>query len=559
MMRTVILPLCLAVGAPTARLVAHAQAPQASSPAAASTTRLMRFAGGLIDAAGEPLAGPQSVTFTLFDQPQGGTALWTETLTVAADDRGRFVVNLGSSTPLPQDVFTDEQARWIGTAIDGRDLGRTALVAVPYALKAADADTLGGHAAATYVRARGDGRLETSAGLLSGPAVDGVGVAGQIAKWAGSTTLGSSVISESASNRIGFGLTDPTGGGVVDSVFTIRNYDNNTGFGILNETQQRRFAINTLASGGWQMYDGGNTTWNAGIAQWKGNIGLGTSNPQRLLQVGPGVDAMFTVEGSDASPNAGYIRFGDQTGWKLYFGRSRESSGGALNTGTTGILMTLRDDGTVGIGTRFPAAKLNVDVGAGSTDALRARAVYGGALVLEGLGCCTRNLAEGVVNGSTPVFHITTFGTYVAGSDFAEALPVRGDKRDYEPGDVLVISTESPGAVEKASRPYDPRVAGVYSTRPAMLGADKGGVSRIDAEDVPIAIVGIVPTKATTENGPIQVGDLLTTSSTPGHAMKASPVSIGAAQLYPTGTIVGKALESLPDGSGVIKVLVTLK
>jgi hypothetical protein len=136
---------------------------------------------------------------------------------------------------------------------------------------------------------------------------------------------------------------------------------------------------------------------------------------------------------------------------------------------------------------------------------------------------------------------------------------VRGDKRDYEPGDVLVISTESPGAVEKASRPYDPRVAGVYSTRPAMLGADKGGVSRIDAEDVPIAIVGIVPTKATTENGPIQVGDLLTTSSTPGHAMKASPVSIGAAQLYPTGTIVGKALESLPDGSGVIKVLVTLK
>ena len=437
--------------------------------------------------------------------------------------------------------------------------GRTALVSVPYALKAADADTLGGKPAGAYVRTREDGRLETNAGLLSGPAVDGTGVAGQIAKWASSTTLGSSVISETASNRIGFGLTDPTGGGVVDSVFTIKNYDNNTGFGILNESQQRRFAINTLAAGGWQMYDGGNSTWNPGLAQWKGNIGLGTSNPERLLQIGPGTDAMFTVEASNGSPNAGYVRFGDQTGWKLYFGRSRESSGGALNSGTTGILMTLRDDGNVGIGSQSPAAKLHVNVGAGTTDALRARAVYGGALVLEGLGCCTRNLAEGVINGSIPVFHITTGGTYVAGSDFAEALPVRGDKRDYEAGDVLVISTESPGAVEKARRPYDPRVAGVYSTRPGILGADKDGVSRIDAEDVPMAIVGIVPTKVTTENGPIEAGDLLTTSSRPGHAMKASPLSIGGSQLYPTGTIVGKALESLKDGSGVIKILVTLK
>jgi len=555
MIRALILSTSIAIGWSTALAVGHAQAPQAE----VSTTRLVRFAGVLTDATGGPLTGPQAVTLTLFDQAEGGVALWSETLTVIADERGGYVVNLGSSTPLPQDIFSTEQARWIGTAIHGRDLGRAALVSVPYALKAADADTLGGHAAATYVRTREDGRLETSAGLLSGPAVDGAGVAGQIAKWASGTTLSSSVISESGSNRIGFGLTDPTGGGVVDSVFTIKNYDNNTGFGILNESQQRRFAINTLANGGWQTYDGGNSTWNAGFAQWKGNIGLGTSNPERLLQIGPGTDAMFTVEASNGSPNAGYVRFGDQTGWKLHFGRSRESSGGALNSGTTGVLMTLRDDGNVGIGKISPAARLDIDVGAGTTDALHARAVYGGALILEGLGCCTRNLAEGKINGNIPVFHITTFGTYVAGSDFAEAVPVRGDKLGYESGDVLVISTESPGAVEKASRPYDSRIAGVYSTRPGILGADKDGVSRIDAQDVPMAIVGIVPTKVTTENGPIQVGDLLTTSSTPGHAMKASPLSIGAGQLYATGTIVGKALESLKEGSGVIKILVTLK
>jgi len=49
-------------------------------------------------------------------------------------------------------------------------------------------------------------------------------------------------------------------------------------------------------------------------------------------------------------PNAGYIRFGDNTGWKLHFSRSREKSavtGGTLNTGTTGALLTIQDNGNV--------------------------------------------------------------------------------------------------------------------------------------------------------------------------------------------------------------------
>ena len=59
--------------------------------------------------------------------------------------------------------------------------------------------------------------------------------------------------------------------------------------------------------------------------------------------------------------------------------------------------------------------------------------------------------------------------------------------------------------------------------------------------------------------GPVQVGDLLTTSSTPGYAMKASPIRVGGATLYRTGTILGKALEPLKEGKGIIKVLVTLR
>ena len=81
----------------------------------------------------------------------------------------------------------------------------------------------------------------------------------------------------------------------------------------------------------------------------------------------------------------------------------------------------------------------------------------------------------------------------------------------------------------------------------------------MDANDIPVAIVGIVPTKVSAENGPIQPGDLLTTATVPGHAMKASPVLVSGVALYPTGTILGKALGSLETGTGLIRVLVTLK
>lgn len=93
----------------------------------------------------------------------------------------------------------------------------------------------------------------------------------------------------------------------------------------------------------------------------------------------------------------------------------------------------------------------------------------------------------------------------------------------------------------------------IYSTRPGMLGADKNGTSRVDADEVPVAIVGIVPTKVSAMNGRIRVGDLLTTSSTPGYAMRC------ANRVKCVGAIVGKALEPLAGGRGVIKMLVMLR
>jgi hypothetical protein len=169
------------------------------------------------------------------------------------------------------------------------------------------------------------------------------------------------------------------------------------------------------------------------------------------------------------------------------------------------------------------------------------------------------NFIDGVdrtaAGAETRRFHIDRNGTYTAGSDFAEALPAAGDPADYGPGDVLVISLDRPGGVEKCRQPYDGRVLGVYSTRPGFLGADKEGVTEVAAGDLPVAVLGIVPVKVSAENGPIQAGDLLTTSSTPGHAMRCEELE----QCF--GRTLGKALEGLDAGqdTGVIRVLVTLQ
>lgn len=95
-----------------------------------------------------------------------------------------------------------------------------------------------------------------------------------------------------------------------------------------------------------------------------GNVGMGGNlTIAGTSTIGNNSNASFMLAPSDASPNAGYIRFGDQTGWKLHFARSRESSGGTFNAGTTGTLMTIQDNGNVGIGTVSPDSKLQIDKG----------------------------------------------------------------------------------------------------------------------------------------------------------------------------------------------------
>lgn len=132
------------------------------------------------------------------------------------------------------------------------------------------------------------------------------------------------------------------------------------------------------------------------------------------------------------------------------------------------------------------------------------------------------------------------------GADFAEMLPA---EEGLEPGDVLVIGSE--GKLERSGEAYQSSVVGVYSTRPGFVGGS--GIDQDMTGKIPLAVIGVVPVKASAENGTIRPGDLVTTASTPGHAMRCK----GAEKCF--GRTIGKALQGLKDGTGVIKLLVLLQ
>lgn len=135
-------------------------------------------------------------------------------------------------------------------------------------------------------------------------------------------------------------------------------------------------------------------------------------------------------------------------------------------------------------------------------------------------------------------------------SDCAEDFDV-ADLSRCEPGTVMVIGAD--GALHPSESAYDRRVVGVVSGagsyRPAIV-LDK---QRGTADRRPIALMGKVFCKVDATSVPVQVGDLLVSAALPGHAMKATDTAAAF------GAVVGKALQSLPHGRGLVPILVTLQ
>src|SRR5262245_49778733 len=118
--------------------------------------RIVALKGVLKDRNKRPMAGVTGVRFALYKDQEGGAPLWTEIQNLELDEQGRYSVLVGATQGegVPIELFTSGESRWLGVQaqISGEEeKARVLLVSVPYALKAADADTLGGKPASAYL------------------------------------------------------------------------------------------------------------------------------------------------------------------------------------------------------------------------------------------------------------------------------------------------------------------------------------------------------------------------------------------------------------------------
>ena len=201
-----------------------AQQPAVASSSASSAAvvpPLVSFNGILTDVNGKPLTDVAGVTFALYKDAQGGAPLWLETQNVYPDKTGRYTVLLGSTTSsgLPPDLFVAGEARWLGVQVQGQaEQPRVSLLSVPYALKAADAQTVGGLPASAFVLAAPPNVNAASAANASAavqpmatgttPVTTAGGTVNKLTKFDATADITSSQIFDNGTN-VGIGNTAP--------------------------------------------------------------------------------------------------------------------------------------------------------------------------------------------------------------------------------------------------------------------------------------------------------------------------------------------------------------
>jgi len=241
---------------------------------------------------------------------------------------------------------------------------------------------------------------------------------------------------------------------------------------------------------------------------------------------------------------------GNSQGWHGVYGESHSTSGGAgiwgeSKSGGTGVAG--KSQGGIGVhGISETYEGMRAETKSTATAGLAAYQLNPGsdtpALYAKHFGNRTAAQFEGSI--------VVTGDVLLANADCAEDFAIAGGAA-AEPGTVMVLGAE--GSLAESREPYDKRVAGVLSGagdyKPGVI-LDRRAES---AERRPLALLGKVFCRVDATYAPIEVGDLLTTSATPGHAMKA------ADREKAFGTVLGKALRPLAGGCGLIPILVALQ
>ncbi len=197
-----------------------AVAPIALTPIAASAATvvpaLIPYSGIALGSHGNVLSGEKIVTFQIYKDEQGGEPLFAESQSVTPESSGQYKVQLGASLPngIPIDLFTSGEARWLEVQIAGEQpQPRVLLVSVPYALKAADAATLGGLPASAYALAGSRAAANVVSSAITPDGATTVtttgGVSGHVAEFSGASTIVDSPLFILGAD-VGIGTATPT-------------------------------------------------------------------------------------------------------------------------------------------------------------------------------------------------------------------------------------------------------------------------------------------------------------------------------------------------------------
>lgn len=163
-----------------------------------------------------------------------------------------------------------------------------------------------------------------------------------------------------------------------------------------------------------------------------------------------------------------------------------------------------------------------------------------GIAVDPGTSAETYSLCASTATGDTDVLNWGIEAIVIdTGADLAEIYTT--NDASIEAGDVVSLDSNLKTGMKKSQIPYDSNILGIVSTRPRIV---IGGVDKEGIKAMPVALSGRVPVKASTENGKINAGDPLTTSGTPGVAMRSTK----------EGATIGIAMTSF-DGEEISQIL----
>jgi hypothetical protein len=388
-----------------------------------SVPHLIKFSGILKDEAGAPKRGVVGITFTLYKDQQGGTPLWLETQNAQADANGHYTVMLGAtkSEGLPVEFFTSNEARWVGVQPQGQnEQPRVLLVSAPYALKASDAETLGGKPASAFVLSKpgsgstaATGKTGTSDTSVNNPNVSptlgGSGTPNHITKWKTKTTLENSGIIENSAGKVGIGAApgnfqfQVTAPAQLGALF--QGPASGVGAGL---------DLQTTGTGGkgWEILATGNTS-----AQGAGKLNI------RDLSTGADV---FTIDGKTNRVGIGTVNPGAPL--------DVEANNAAavvlgLNSSTGSFSAGVRGESTA-----TSTSNIGVEGDTSSTGALSA-GVEGRAQALSGLTYGVEGLTFSSSNGAAGVF-----GDAFANS--GQTFGVQGQNSSVTDGAVGVLGQE---------------------------------------------------------------------------------------------------------------------